>query len=216
MACQLGLSPPLCVRKRAMGQVSHAHTLRSRLPSDLCFSWCVLQSPCSAGISWHKAPKATAFLLDNCRANPQIYLSSYDACFLLVSRAPLKGQFTQKTVITLIHFSTFSNYLNIWYNKFDCHVLSLRNKAALRTTFPISPCLGVGLGVSHIWENIWYEERKNEIYWLRRERESETKRQHIFCILVKQTALGALRGATARLEMGPAVYDTSQEPSDVL
>lgn len=49
-----------------------------------------------------------------------------------------------------------------------------------------------------------------------RARESETKRQHIFCILVKQTALGALRGATARLEMGPAVYDTSQEPSDVL
>lgn len=33
--------------------------------------------------------------------------------------------------------------------------------------------------------------------------------------LVKQKALGALRGATAILEMGPAVYDTSQEPSDV-
>ncbi len=87
LACQLCLSPPLCVKKACHGpSLSHTftHTHPSRLPSDLWFSWCVLQSPCSAGISSHKAPKATAFLLNHRRANPQIYLSSYDAPVLPV------------------------------------------------------------------------------------------------------------------------------------
>lgn len=92
--------------KHAKGQVSHTHTCilahPSHLPGDLCFSWCVLQSLCSAGISWHKAPKATAFLLNHRRANPLIYLSSYDAPFLPVKAvsSPKKNEnsssFTQR------------------------------------------------------------------------------------------------------------------------
>ncbi len=64
------------------------------------------------------------------------------------------------------------------------------------------------MGSAQLWENTWYEERKSHIDF--REREREREQQCFFCVLVKQTALGALRGATARLEMGPAVYDTSQ------
>ncbi len=62
------------------------------------------------------------------------------------------------------------------------------------------------MGSAQLWENTWYEERKSHIDFREREREQ----QCFFCVLVKQTALGALRGATARLEMGTAVYDTSQ------
>lgn len=84
--------------------------------------------------------------------------------------------------------------------------------------FPAASCLREMGGGLWSWAQLSYEKtpdmrRERATYIDFRERVSE--QQCLFCVLVKQTALGALRGATARLKMGPAVYDTSQDLSDV-